>query len=631
MLPVITKLFNEILSSGLYPCQWTEGYIVPIFKKNDKNDPSNYRGITITSAFSKLFNSILNERITNHFKKNNTIDECQIGFKKEARTSDHMFTLKSLIDKYISKGKNLYACFVDFKKAFDKINHMKLLYKLQKADVKGSVYNLLKDMYCNIKPKLSVKIGNCMSEPFESEIGLRQGDIMSPILFNLYVNDLIKEFGNKTCDPVCLHEKHINCLLYADDLILVSESEQGLQKCMDKLYQYSTEWDMELNLEKTEVLVFNKTGRFLKPLITFNKKAIKCTKEYKYLGLYFQSSGNFVNARKDLAQRASKAMFKLIKSFNGNPPGIYTCFHLFDHTIKPILMYGSELWGSYLIDAKKDLYTKWLSDEIEKCHLHFIRYILGVNRRTPKIAIYGETGRLPLLNEILCNVLKYWLRIRQLPVNSLLYNVYVSNVDIYPLKSWVSAIEILAQKLNIGRHDLLLSNIKMVQKVKILLKNTFVAKWNHDLFDNERKGNFGNKLRSYRLFKNSFRMESYLVEIKSQKLKKSLTKLRVGSHNLQIEKGRHSIPYKEPCERICKYCPNKDIEDEKHFIMLCPLYTHLRNNLYEKVSLQYPIFSIYDIDEKFVWLLSNVDPKVMHLLGNYVSECFIKRSLSAQV
>ena len=208
-----------------------------------------------------------------------------------------------------------------------------------------------------------------------------------------------------------------------------------------------------------------------------------------------------------------------------------------------------------------------------------------------------------------------------------MYNAYVSNVDIYPLKSWVTAIEILAEKLKIGRQDLLLPNVDMVQKVKILLKNAFVRKWEYDLSDNERKGNFGNKLRTYRLFKNSFRMESYLVEIKSLKIKKSLTKLRVGSHNLQIEKGRHSIPYKEPCERICKYCANKDIEDEKHFIMSCPLYSQLRNNLFKKVSSQYPIFNVYDIDEKFVWLLSNVDPKVMHLFGTYVSECFIKRSL----
>ena len=112
--------------------------------------------------------------------------------------------------------------------------------------------------------------------------------------------------------------------------------------------------NLEINFDKTEILIFNKSGKFLKTQITYNGINVHCSKDYKYLGLAFQLSGNFTLARKDLAQRASKAIFKLTKSFSGTPPNIITCLHLFDHTIKPILLYGSEIWGGFLIDEKRD-------------------------------------------------------------------------------------------------------------------------------------------------------------------------------------------------------------------------------------------------------------------------------------
>ncbi|MEW8547303.1 MAG: hypothetical protein AB2693_27665, partial [Candidatus Thiodiazotropha sp.] len=103
LLPCLHKLFNLVFSSGIYPSSWATGFITPIFKTGDTTQPENYRGITINSNVGKLFNMILNARLDKYLEENNIIDESQIGFKKHARTSDHMFVLKSLIDKYINK------------------------------------------------------------------------------------------------------------------------------------------------------------------------------------------------------------------------------------------------------------------------------------------------------------------------------------------------------------------------------------------------------------------------------------------------------------------------------------------------------------------------------------------------
>ena len=131
MIPLLLKTFNTILVSKLYPVQWCKGYVVPIHKSGSVENPSNYRGITIFSCVAKLFNTLITRRIENFIQKHKIIDERQIGFKAKFRTSDHMFILRSLIEKYNKSGSKLYACFIDFKKAFDTVDHTYLLIKMQ--------------------------------------------------------------------------------------------------------------------------------------------------------------------------------------------------------------------------------------------------------------------------------------------------------------------------------------------------------------------------------------------------------------------------------------------------------------------------------------------------------------------
>jgi hypothetical protein len=106
ILSCFSKFVNACLNYGIYPEKWVEGYIMPLHKGNDIYDPGNYRGLTITSAIGKLFNRVLNERLVKFLEKHKIISDCQVGFTKQARTSDHMFITKTIIDKYcIAKNK----------------------------------------------------------------------------------------------------------------------------------------------------------------------------------------------------------------------------------------------------------------------------------------------------------------------------------------------------------------------------------------------------------------------------------------------------------------------------------------------------------------------------------------------
>jgi hypothetical protein len=203
--PLFLKLFNAIFIAGIYPEKWSEGYITPIFKSDNSRLPQNYRGITITSCVGKLFNIILNNRLDKFLLEHNIIHETQIGFSKNSRTSDHLFVLKCLVDKYInSGGKRLYACFVDFHKAFDTVIHSGIKCKLLQCGISGLFYNILCSMY-SAQNKISVKIGDRLTDPFIQEIGVSKGDVLSHNIFKIFLNDFSKtldEYDNDT--HVCL-------------------------------------------------------------------------------------------------------------------------------------------------------------------------------------------------------------------------------------------------------------------------------------------------------------------------------------------------------------------------------------------------------------------------------------------
>ena len=142
--PIFIKLFTLILQSGKMPDIWCQGLITQIYKSGDKSDPTNYRGICVSSCPGKLFCSILYQRLFLYFKENKILHNSQIGFLPENGTADHVFTLRTLIDKYVHYHKEkVYACFVDFRKAFDSVWHQGLLYKLLKIKINigGHFYN----------------------------------------------------------------------------------------------------------------------------------------------------------------------------------------------------------------------------------------------------------------------------------------------------------------------------------------------------------------------------------------------------------------------------------------------------------------------------------------------------------
>ena len=148
------------------PQTWCNGIITPIFKSGVKSDPSNYRGICISSCLGKLFCSILNQRLLDHVKSLDILHKSQIGFLANNRTADHVLTLRTLIDKYVHGHQTkVYACFVDFRKAFASVWHDGLLFKLLQYNVGGKFFSLIKSLYAN--STCSVSLGSKKTRSFQ--------------------------------------------------------------------------------------------------------------------------------------------------------------------------------------------------------------------------------------------------------------------------------------------------------------------------------------------------------------------------------------------------------------------------------------------------------------------------------
>ena len=158
--------------------------------------------------------------------------------------------------------------------------------------------------------KFRFKADNKLGPARFSYRGVKQGDGLSPLLFNVFINDLCDSF-DEDCKPVLIEDVNINCLLYADDLLIISESEEGLQNCISILEQYCNRWKLEVKLDKTKVIIFSRRRKVFMDDMKYKNSSIEQVYNYQYLGVNISFTGNLKQASIDLSAKATKALFSL--------------------------------------------------------------------------------------------------------------------------------------------------------------------------------------------------------------------------------------------------------------------------------------------------------------------------------
>ena len=228
---IIKLLFNSILQNPMIINKWNISVISPLHKKGSKLDPDNYRAISLLSCFGTFFLAILKQRITKFAIEQNILSKGQLGFLSGNKTSDAHLIVHNLVNYYCTKEKkNIFVCFVDFQKAFDSVPRNKLFQKLLDYNINGKFYDCLTNLYTG--DKSCVKLGDRVTSTFELTHGVKQGCILSPI----FISDLQQRLKQKYCNPVNISSGvESGCLIWADDLLLMSKTEIGLQNMLKVL------------------------------------------------------------------------------------------------------------------------------------------------------------------------------------------------------------------------------------------------------------------------------------------------------------------------------------------------------------------------------------------------------------
>ena len=281
LLPMLSKCLTSCFSHSFLPKSMLTVMLVPIVKNKAGKITckDNYRPIALASVLSKVAEKIIQERMEPYL-----IVSCnQFGFKPKHGTDQCIFALKELVDSYRKLNSSTYICFLDASKAFDRINHKLLFQKLQSRGTPVYLLNIL--MYWYLNQTMCVKWGSATSFSFTVTNGVRQGGILSPHLFNVYMDELSISL-NRCQVGLYAGDKLVNHIMYADDVALMSPSAAGLAKLIKKCELFGEQYDVNYNPKKSNIMVVRSPGMKSVGIPTFRLNGILLEEvnKVKYLG-----------------------------------------------------------------------------------------------------------------------------------------------------------------------------------------------------------------------------------------------------------------------------------------------------------------------------------------------------------
>lgn len=344
---VISLLFNSMLVHGVAPDELLVGIMSPLIKDSRKSqqDSDNYRSLTIGTCISKIFDVIIMNKHSSIF---HTSDN-QFGFKEKLSTNMCTFALNETISYYTKNGSKVYALFLDASKAFDRLNYVKLFNKLLHKKMCPITIRLLLNMYLN--QKIQVKWNGKLSQPFEVTNGVRQGGVLSPLFFSIYIDDLLLKLKNAGIG--ChIGNYYFGALGYADDIVLLCPTKEGLRKMIRICETYADEHDLIFNGNKSKLLVFGTVSEYVSKFYVNEIEVPLCN-----TALHL---GNLIS--NNVHDTIDYGITKFNSSFNYFMSSFGKCHS----SVKNKLFiqyctsfYGSQIWPIYKKDINNKISIRW--------------------------------------------------------------------------------------------------------------------------------------------------------------------------------------------------------------------------------------------------------------------------------
>ena len=373
---MLSIFFNCCLHHTYLPEALLRVILVPLVKEKngDVCDISNYRPVALSTILSKILEVIILNRCTDFL---GTSDN-QFAYKPNHGTEMSITMLKHITLEYSRRSTPVYTCFMDMSKAFDKVCHSYLFNVMKERGVPDYIINILQNWYTN--QIMNVRWGDAVSSDFHVSCGVKQGSVLSPYLFNIYMDNLSDELSSHKIGCI-VNDQVVNHNIYADDIALFSPSMSGLQKLVNVCNTYMTSMKLSLNANKTKCVMFNHDKKIWKPQtsITINNTPLEFVKEKKYLGymftfnnsddLYLRSLYRSLCIRSNMILRNFSKCVKDVKSllFKSFCTSFYCLALVFKHRISDI-------------------------NKLKVCYNNSFRRFFNVSRRTSVSAHFVQHG-----------------------------------------------------------------------------------------------------------------------------------------------------------------------------------------------------------------------------------------------
>ena len=354
--PILTKIFQKSYDSGTVPSDWRDANIVPIYKKGDKQQPSNYRPVSLTSISCKIMEHIVHSSIMDHFERHNILCDQQHGFRKRRSCESQLITTIQGIASRLRSGKDqVDVILLDFSKAFDKVPHQRLLYKLDFYGVRGENLQWVKSFLSSRKQR--VLLDGKISDQADVFSGVPQGTVNGPLYFLAFINDL----------PECTSSE---TRLFADDgllykLIKSDKDAQSLQKDLNSLEKWEDDWQMSFHPEKCQVIHVCSNPRYRqRRQYTLHGHILESVDSAKYLGVHLSQDMTWQTHVNRTAAKASSTLGFLRRNLHSCTQDVRE--RTYNMFILPTLNYASAAWDPYL---SRDV------DQLEKVQRRGARYV----------------------------------------------------------------------------------------------------------------------------------------------------------------------------------------------------------------------------------------------------------------
>lgn len=393
-LQQVAAMVREMWIDKVGPESWKVIDIVPIYKKGDEGVCDNYRPISIIDMFSKACGNLLKDRVSDVVE--GKLLEAQAGFRENRSCQDMIFTLRLLRGYSKEVRQTIYGCFVDLRKAYDSVDRETLWKVLERYGVKGDLLEMIKLLYRDLRA--SIRVGEGRTEEFSLLAGVKQGCVLSPLLFNIYLDFVVRQAiqrfdgagiavnkGPGECwfDPLEGKRKGmdplgvlvISALLYADDTALVAASYMDLCRMVHVLDEVTKEWGLTISISKTKIMVWEAPEGEVRPPLVLRGEVVEEVDEFKYLGSTFTSKGE---DERDVEIRIKKAWgcFHKWKKKVWRQPGfkLGTKTKVYRMTVIPTLLYGMESW----------VLTEGEEVKLESTQMRMLRSIMRISLKDHK-------------------------------------------------------------------------------------------------------------------------------------------------------------------------------------------------------------------------------------------------------